>query len=94
MLANAVPSLMAEVLACEIRTQLLKQRPASKKLHLLPPVRTPVTAPVTVSRPPKKYHQFIGDHADHPGNKRKTQRSSSNGAQSYPFSTAVAGAAE
>ncbi|HEX8241718.1 MAG TPA: DNA (cytosine-5-)-methyltransferase [Allosphingosinicella sp.] len=66
-LGNAVPSLLAEVLAREIATQLLG-RPAYRQLpSLLPPKRPrrekaePV---ISVSRP---YLALIDNHADHPG---------------------------
>jgi len=66
MLGNAVPSLVAEVLAREIRLQLLDS-PIRKPLKLLPPRQTivpPATKPAPV---PKKYHQYIGTHEAHPG---------------------------
>lgn len=66
MLGNAVPSLVAEVLAREIRLQLLDS-PIRKPLKLLPPRQTivpPATKPTPV---PKKYHQYIGTHEAHPG---------------------------
>jgi DNA (cytosine-5)-methyltransferase 1 len=66
MLGNAVPSLVAEVLAREIRRQLL-DAPTRMALKLLPPFRENVPPPVKVARVPKKYHQFIGVHDAHPG---------------------------
>jgi DNA (cytosine-5)-methyltransferase 1 len=66
MLGNAVPSLIAEVLAREIRRQFL-DTPMRSPLRLLPPKRAEVPPPVKVARLPKKYHQFIGAHAAHPG---------------------------
>lgn len=66
MLGNAVPSLIAEVLAREIRRQLLDTT-TRKPLKLLPPKRAIVPPPETVVRLPKKYHKFIGTHAAHPG---------------------------
>lgn len=67
MLGNAVPSLLAEVLAREIRRQLLDAPLRSSKLKLIPPRRRTVpprhtTAPVRVS-----YHSLKGTHPDHPG---------------------------
>ena len=67
MLGNAVPSLLAEVLAQAIREQLLDRPMRSKKLKLLPPRRLPVPCPEPVEPVPSKYHDQIGDHADHPG---------------------------
>jgi DNA (cytosine-5)-methyltransferase 1 len=66
-LGNAVPSLLAEILGREIRTQLLGHRLKAKPLKLavrrlgLPPDPEPVT-PV-----PRRYHKYIGVHAPHPG---------------------------
>lgn len=66
LLGNAVPSLVAEVLAREIRRQLLDD-PAQGDLVLLPPIRTPVPSPEPVVPLPERYRALIGDHADHPG---------------------------
>lgn len=66
MLGNAVPSLIGEVLAREIRRQLL-DAPTRKQLKLLPPLRENVPAPVKVAKVPRKYHEHIGAHDAHPG---------------------------
>lgn len=66
MLGNAVPSLAAEVLAREIRCQLLDE-PILKPLKLLPPRREYVPPAVRVMPLPHEYHQFVGVHAAHPG---------------------------
>lgn len=66
MLGNAVPSLIAEVLAREIRRQLL-DAPAKGGLKLLPPRRDNVPPAARVAAVPAKYHEFIGKHAAHPG---------------------------
>ena len=66
MLGNAVPSLIAEVFAREIRRQFL-DAPMKTPLRLLPPKRAEVPPPVKVARLPKKYHEFIGRHEAHPG---------------------------
>jgi DNA (cytosine-5)-methyltransferase 1 len=66
MLGNAVPSLIAEVLAREIRSQLL-DAPTRKPLQLLPPLRENVPPPVKVKPVPRKYHEHIGVHDAHPG---------------------------
>ena len=67
MLGNAVPSLLAEVLAREIAVQLLGRPAYEPAPKLLPPVRKRRPKPeavVPVSRP---YLALIDDHADHPG---------------------------
>lgn len=69
MLGNAVPSLVAEVLAREIRSQLLDS-PESGPLHLLPPRRRPIPASQPLAPLPEKYRQFIGQHEPHPGTGR------------------------
>ena len=66
MVGNAVPSLVAEVLALAIRTQLLDS-PIEAELKLLPPKRDDVPAPERLVRLPKKYKGLIGNYADHPG---------------------------
>ncbi len=71
MLGNAVPSLLAEVLAREIRRQLLGGGEASGPLRLLPPVQTPVPEPEPVAKLPAKYHPLIGPYPDHPGERSK-----------------------
>jgi DNA (cytosine-5)-methyltransferase 1 len=67
MLGNAVPSLVAEVIAHQIRAQLLGQPTTKKKLQLLPPRREPTPRPGQVEKVPSIYHSLAGDHADHPG---------------------------
>jgi len=64
---NAVPSLLAEVLAREIRTQLLGRRALTKPLVLLPPDRSPAPPPERTKAVPAKYHPLVADHAAHPG---------------------------
>ncbi|MFC7552330.1 DNA cytosine methyltransferase [Pseudoroseomonas wenyumeiae] len=66
MLGNAVPSLIAEVLAREIRCQLL-DAPVTGPLRLLQPRRSDVPPPEPVAPVPKKYLHLVGDHAAHPG---------------------------
>ena len=67
MLGNAVPSLLTEILGREIRVQLLGDRRGPETLKLLPPVRTPVPPAEPVAPLAPKYRQYIGKHADHPG---------------------------
>jgi len=66
MLGNAVPSLIAEILAREIRRQLL-DAPSNRRLQLLPPSRKPVPPAERRASVPAKYHSMIGNHAEHPG---------------------------
>lgn len=67
MLGNAVPSLVGEVLAREIRSQLLGARRRSVGLKLLGSRRGPVPRPEPVRSLPKKYASMIGNHSAHPG---------------------------
>ncbi len=64
---NAVPSLLAEVVAREIRVQLLGMKRLRGAPKLLPPSRAPVPAPEPVARVPKKFLKLVGDHEAHPG---------------------------
>lgn len=66
MLGNAVPSLVAEVLAREIRSQFFRT-PLQGPLKLLPPKRKTVPSTVECQTVPAKYFDLLGDHADHPG---------------------------
>jgi len=66
MLGNAVPSLIAERLAQEIRRQLL-DAPISKPLRLLPTRRKTIPPPEKTAPLPAKYRPLLGEHADHPG---------------------------
>jgi DNA (cytosine-5)-methyltransferase 1 len=70
LLGNAVPSLVAEVLAREIRVQLLDSKPRDKRPKLLPPRRATVPRPEPAALVPKKYLKLQGDHAAHPGEGR------------------------
>jgi DNA (cytosine-5)-methyltransferase 1 len=63
-LGNAVPSLIAEILAHEIR---ILDSPIKTKLKLLPPKRDPMPPPAKVARLPAKYKKYIGEHEAHPG---------------------------
>ncbi len=66
-LGNAVVSLMAEVLAREIRTQLLGLRRVSGPLKLMPPDRGLPPPPEKVSIVPRRFLALQGDHDAHPG---------------------------
>jgi DNA (cytosine-5)-methyltransferase 1 len=65
-IGNAVPSLLAEVLASEIKSQLLGRK-SSRKLRLLPKRRGKVPPPERVTGVDKQYLSLIGDHVAHPG---------------------------
>ena len=66
MLGNAVPSLVAEVLAREIRIQLLDRPLKTKRLRLLPPRRKVVPKAERISAVPRKYLPLEGEHRAHP----------------------------
>ena len=66
MVGNAVPSLVAEVLAREIRRQLLDS-PLEKPLQLKPPHRISVPLPESIPPLPGKYLPQAGNYATHPG---------------------------
>jgi DNA (cytosine-5)-methyltransferase 1 len=67
LVGNAVPSALAEVLALEIRRQLLASPAASKIPSLTPSARKPPTEPEATAVVPIKYRGLIGAHSDHPG---------------------------
>lgn len=67
MLGNAVPSLLAEILAWEIRVQLLDAGPRPPSYKLMPPRRLPVPAAEPIAPLPARFKPLIGNHADHPG---------------------------
>lgn len=65
-LGNAVPSLLAEVLARAIAKQFFDIGvPGSPRLAVKP--NRPYPPPHPVRRVPEKYHHLIGDHQEHPG---------------------------
>lgn len=66
-LGNAVPSLLAEVLAREIATQLLHRPRQKGPSALLPPCRNPVPRPERRRPVPKEYFELQGEHEAHPG---------------------------
>ena len=69
MLGNAVPSLLAEVLATEIRDQLLDAplRRLRRGRSLIPPRRRMTPQPERVRRVAAQYRLLVGDHAAHAG---------------------------
>lgn len=66
-LGNAVPSLLAEVLGREIRSQLLGFRKSSGAPKLLPPSRRSPPRPSRTKPVPSEYRTLVGDHSAHPG---------------------------
>lgn len=70
-LGNAVPSLLAEVIAKEIKRQFFKGRRTSGQLKLAIPRAThPPSAHLIVKQVPRKYLAKSGQHSAHPGTGR------------------------
>lgn len=67
MLGNAVPSLVAEILAREIRRQLLGHQVPRRQPKLLPPRRNDIPPPEKPASLPAKYQHLVGEHDPHPG---------------------------
>lgn len=67
LLGNAVPSLLAEVLAREISTQFLQRERLPEPLSLLPPVRDDLPAPEVTEPVGRSYRELINVYPDHPG---------------------------
>lgn len=67
LIGNAVPSALAELLAREIRQQLLGHMVPYSPLALLPKRRNDVPEPERVMPVPKTYQALIGEHSEHPG---------------------------
>ena len=88
MLGNAVPSLLAEVLAREIRWQLLGHRRDPGGLKLLPPARPSPPGCEPVAPVPPRYRDLIGDYPDHPGEGRLSGRRRAGVRQEGPGSPA------
>jgi DNA (cytosine-5)-methyltransferase 1 len=66
-LGNAVPSLLAEVLARAIRKQLLGLRYNSVQPRLLPPNRGAAPPAEPVAGVPRRFQSLRGNHEAHPG---------------------------
>lgn len=66
-IGNAVPSLLAEVLAREISVQLLGARRSSRAPKLLPATRGKPPRAERRLAVPSEYRLLVGDHPDHPG---------------------------
>jgi DNA (cytosine-5)-methyltransferase 1 len=69
-IGNAVPSLLAEVIGREIRTQLLGLTQVRGELRLLPPNRGTAPSPEQVKTVPRKFRALAGQHTAHPGTGR------------------------
>jgi DNA (cytosine-5)-methyltransferase 1 len=72
-LGNAVPSLLAEILAREIARQLLDVT-SGDELKLAVPVNRPIPPPEPVAPVLEKYLAHAGDHPDHDPRYLKTER--------------------
>jgi DNA (cytosine-5)-methyltransferase 1 len=66
-IGNAVPSLLAEVLAREIRWQFFGDAPSSSPLRLLPTRRRKCPPPNAVLAVPRQFLNLAGSHVAHPG---------------------------
>jgi len=64
---NAVPSLVAEVLARAVRVQVLGLKNFSGRAELLPPDRSPAPAPAPVAEVPEAFRRLTGKYSAHPG---------------------------
>lgn len=65
-IGNAVPPAIGELLGREIRRQLLGGRPHHRAAFV--PARREDCPPAYPPKPvPRKYHEYLGEHDDHPG---------------------------
>lgn len=64
---NAVPSLLAEVIARSVWAQLLGRGAKRGALKLLPPRQEHIPSPESLAPVPKRFLTMRGDHEDHPG---------------------------
>ncbi|MGT2503416.1 DNA cytosine methyltransferase [Bradyrhizobium guangxiense] len=69
-LGNAVPSLLAEVLAREISSQLLGRTVKGPLGLAIKPSKTPIPAAAAVAAVPAEYLPLRGEHEAHPGTGR------------------------
>ena len=74
MIGNAVASLIAEVLAREIRRQLLDGAEDRTPPKLLPRGRNGAPGPEPIADVPARYLDLVGDHPDHPTTRRPPPR--------------------
>jgi DNA (cytosine-5)-methyltransferase 1 len=80
-IGNAVPSLLAEVLATEIKVQLFGHDRSETQPTLLPPDRSPAPPPKGPRPVPSRYHGLIGSHTAHPGTGRGNRASQQGAAE-------------
>lgn len=66
-IGNAVPSLLAEVLARALRAQILRGKASAGPPKLLPPDRSPAPDPEPTTSVPTIFHALVGNHEAHPG---------------------------
>lgn len=66
-IGNAVPSLLAEILGREIRSQLLDAPCEDLSPKLRVTRKSPIPPPEQVQEVPTKYLHLVGEHAPHPG---------------------------
>jgi DNA (cytosine-5)-methyltransferase 1 len=69
-IGNAVPSLLMEIIAREIRKQLLDLPDLDIPLRLLPARREPVPRPAPTCDVPREFLGMVGKHSPHPGTGR------------------------
>lgn len=69
-IGNAVPCLLAEVLARAIAQQFFGVT-VSGPLRFAIPLRRPIPPPEPIGSVPKKYLHLVGDHLDHPGERKR-----------------------
>jgi len=88
-IGNAVPSLLAEVLAREIGRQFFRM-PIVGKPRLRVALRRPIPGPEALKSVPEKFLSLVGDHPDHPGEGKghRGTRSSSQGVLPLGFGEA------
>lgn len=67
LIGNAVPSALAEMLALEIRSQLLRAPRADCAVRLVPTRQPERPAPEPVAAVPDRYLALVGEHEAHPG---------------------------
>jgi DNA (cytosine-5)-methyltransferase 1 len=67
---NAVPSLLAEVLARELRSQIFGLPVLTERPTLMPPDRSPSPPPEPVLAVPRAFTHLVGEHDAHPGTGR------------------------
>ena len=66
-LGNAVPSLLAEIIAREMRAQLLGHRRVAQAPKLMLKSQVPIPEPERIGRVPKQFRTLEGPHSAHPG---------------------------